>query len=130
MNEITLTGQRTVLCNGSLTRYILSNGWFIDGSRTRAHRHYSGTYSLWEPGADPSGCAANRGGAPTLKLALAVANGGTCCGMAEFGCRELATGWRPVTVRGTEGRVYHCAKCQTSGVTYYAVEGGDRNVDH
>jgi len=87
------------------TRYQLSNGWFIDGAQTTAHRHGRDKYTLWQPGGDPSGCAAPRGGAPTLKLALAIANGGQPCSRAEWGCRNVAVGY---TVHGP-GRVYHCA---------------------
>ena len=90
------------------TRYWLSNGWFIDGARRSYHYHAGWKYSLWEPGGDPSGCAGFRGGAPTLALALAVANGGQPCRLASWGCRKLAIGHTTVTVRGHEGRVYHC----------------------
>src|SRR5215475_10701143 len=89
-------------------RYRLSNGWFIDGA-TRKHGEHGGwKYSLFEPGGHPSGCAGLRGGAPTLALALAVANGEQPCGHALHGCRKLATGYRKITVRGREARVYHC----------------------
>lgn len=56
------------------TRYRLENGWFIDRANTNAHRAYGYKYSLWEPGASPTGGAAFRGGSSTLKAAIAIAS--------------------------------------------------------
>lgn len=104
--QVSLTGRPQVFA--SFDRYRLSNGWFIDRA-TRAPGNYGGyKYALFEPGGGPSGCAGLRGGAPTLALALAVANGETPCGLASHGCRKLATGYRPVTIHGREGRAYYC----------------------
>jgi hypothetical protein len=69
--RVVLITTRTALGFG--TRYWLSNGWFIDGSRVRAHQHYGRRYSLWEPGAGPGGIAAWRGGADRLADVLALA---------------------------------------------------------
>ena len=103
---ITVVGAATAFA--AFKRYRLSNGWFIDGA-TRSYAYHAGCkYSVWIPGGDPSGCAGFRGAAPTLALAVAVANGETVCGRAEFGCRKLATGYRTVIVNGHEGRVYYC----------------------
>lgn len=56
-------------------RYRLSNGWFIDGARL-AGMYYGGwKYSIWEPGASPEGHAAFRGGASTLRAAIAKIEG-------------------------------------------------------
>ena len=89
-------------------RYHLSNGWFIDGASLFYRRHMGYKYALFEPGGDPSGCAGFRGGAPTLKLAVAVANGAIVCSRADWGCRKTAVAFRTVTVRGTEGKVFRC----------------------
>ena len=107
MSEITVTG-RPQNC-AAWKRYYLSNGWFIDGATK--HYAYLGDhkYTLYEPGGHPSGCAGLRGSAPTLKLAVAIANGHQPCGGAVYsGCRKLAIGYHNVTVRGHEGRVYYC----------------------
>ena len=89
-------------------RYRLSNGWFIDGATSAYRQVGSWKYALYEPGGHPSGCAGYRGGAPTLALTLALANGEQPCGWASHGCRKLATGYRVVVDRGHEYRVYHC----------------------
>lgn len=51
-------------------RYRLSNGWFIDGARVRAHFSQGYRYGIWKP-AMPS--AVFLGGADTLKAATALA---------------------------------------------------------
>jgi len=105
MTAVTVTGRTP--WHGFI-RYDLSNGWFIDGATKSYRRHYGDKYALFEPGGDPSGCAGFRGGAPTLKLAVAVANGAVLCGRAESGCRKTAVGFHTVTVRGTEGYLFRC----------------------
>ncbi|MFL6141696.1 MAG: hypothetical protein ACJ72N_07475 [Labedaea sp.] len=52
------------------TRYRLSNGWFIDGAKRRAHYSYNFRYGVWAP-AMPH--ANFMGGSNTLKGALEVA---------------------------------------------------------
>jgi hypothetical protein len=89
-------------------RYTLSNGWFIDGATKSYRRHMGYKYALFEPGGDPSGCAGFRGGAPTLKLAVAVANGAVVCGHADRGCRRISVASHAVTVSGTKGYVFRC----------------------
>jgi hypothetical protein len=53
-------GVMSKFCPGpkEVTRYRLENGWFIDGSTTVVHRHYSDhKYSLWAPGLGEGGGA-------------------------------------------------------------------------
>lgn len=104
---VTVTGRPAPF--SGFKRYRLSNGWFADGASRSYGYHQGWKYSLWEPGAGPLGGAAFRGGAPTLKLILAVANGKTLCGQAPNGCRQLAIGFEVVTVHGGRYRRYHCA---------------------
>jgi hypothetical protein len=70
----------TVTCKqvmGNFTRYRLSNGWFMDKDRNMHQRyHRDDVYSLWEPGASVSGCAAYRGGGKTKKNVLLIAEKG------------------------------------------------------
>jgi hypothetical protein len=104
---VVLTGIPQVF--SAFKRYHLSNGWFIDGA-TRSHAYHGGhKYTVYEPGGHPSGCAGLRGAAPTLALAVAVANGQQPCGLAYAGCRKLAIGYHIVPLsRGREGRSYYC----------------------
>lgn len=55
-----------------VTRYALSNGWFIDGSDRVGHRTQGQKYGIFVPGGDPSGCAQCVGSADTLKAAMAL----------------------------------------------------------
>jgi hypothetical protein len=103
---ITVTGRAQPF--SGFRRHWLSNGWFIDGATRRSAYLGDHKYTLYEPGGHPSGCAGLRGSAPTLNLALAIANGQQPCGRASFGCRKLAIGYRPVMVHGREARVYYC----------------------
>ena len=68
-------GQRL---NDHVTRYHLSNGWFIDKETVRALQHYGYRYGVWEPGAGETihsrdgstyQVAAYRTGADTLQAA-------------------------------------------------------------
>jgi len=108
--EVTVTGRTP--WHGFI-RYDLSNGWFIDGATMSYRRVMGYKYALFEPGGDPSGCAAFRGGAPTLKLAVAVANGAVLCGREEHGCRKTAVAFHVVTVGGIEGYVFRCEDHRT-----------------
>ncbi len=61
--------------NDHLTRYHLSNGWFIDGDRlTSARPRREHKYSAFEPGGHPSGCAALRDTDSSLARLLARLN--------------------------------------------------------
>jgi hypothetical protein len=55
-------------------RYRLTNGWFIDAAKHRAHYSFGHRCGIYKPGAHPSGCAAFLGGADSLKAALALAD--------------------------------------------------------
>ncbi|MCU1305195.1 MAG: hypothetical protein JWQ87_5479 [Candidatus Sulfotelmatobacter sp.] len=59
------------MCDG-LKRYRLSNGWFIDFAKVKAHNCYGYPVTLWQPGAGPTGIAAFRGGGKSLRDVLAL----------------------------------------------------------
>ena len=58
--------------NEHLRRYWLPNGWFMDYEALVGLRWAGQRYTIWEPGGDPSGCAAYRGGGNTQAEALAT----------------------------------------------------------
>lgn len=83
---VTVLERRTLVAAGG-SHYRLSNGWFIS-REDRPHRQaVSGDgqkYQIWEPGGAIGGGARFRGGASSLKGALALLN----AGQAQLGATE------------------------------------------
>ena len=60
--------------NNHMTRYWLSNGWFIARTRKAAYRQFGYHFNLWKPGAGHDGTALRLDGAHNLRDILALAN--------------------------------------------------------